>query len=68
VTETTPDKPARRPIRSFVLRQGRMTEAQQRAFDRLWPRYGRMLGAEPLNLPALFGNERPVTLEIGFGR
>ena len=30
----------RRQVRSFVLRQGRFTEAQQRAFDTLWPRYG----------------------------
>ncbi len=67
MTEITPDKPARRPIRSFVLRQGRMTEAQQRAFDSLWPRYGRVLGSAPLNLPEIFGNDRPVTLEIGFG-
>ncbi len=57
----------RRPIRSFVLRQGRMTEAQQRAFETLWPRYGLTLGEAELNLPELFGNDRPVTLEIGFG-
>ena len=30
----------RREIRSFVLRQGRFTPAQQRAFDLLWPRFG----------------------------
>ncbi|MEF9978599.1 MAG: tRNA (guanosine(46)-N7)-methyltransferase TrmB, partial [Thermomonas sp.] len=29
-----------RKVRSFVLRQGRFTEAQQRAFDELWPRFG----------------------------
>ena len=29
-----------RRIRSFVLREGRMTPAQQRAFDTLWSRYG----------------------------
>ena len=29
-----------RKIRSFVLRQGRFTDAQQRAFDELWPRFG----------------------------
>ncbi len=56
-----------RPIRSFVLRQGRMTEAQQRAFETLWPRYGLTLGETELNLPALFGNDHPMTLEIGFG-
>ena len=29
-----------RKVRSFVLRQGRFTDAQQRAFDALWPRFG----------------------------
>ena len=32
--------PGHREIRSFVLRQGRFTPAQQRAFDELWPRFG----------------------------
>ena len=60
--------PEHRPIRSFVLRQGRMTAAQERAFGELWPRYG--VDWQPgalLDLPALFGNHRPVVLEIGFG-
>lgn len=55
------------PIRSYVLRQGRMTEAQQRAFGNLWPRYGLTLGESPLDFLSLFGNHRPVVLEIGFG-
>jgi len=60
--------PARRPIRSYVLRQGRLTEAQARAFVSLWPRFGldRQLG-QVLDLPEIFGNDRPVFLEIGFG-
>jgi len=60
--------PHHRPIRSFVLRQGRLTPAQERAFATLWPKYG--IDWEPntpLDLPALFGNLRPVYLEIGFG-
>ncbi|MEJ2609239.1 MAG: tRNA (guanosine(46)-N7)-methyltransferase TrmB [Candidatus Thiodiazotropha sp.] len=61
------DQKIPRPIRSYVLRQGRMTEGQQRAFDTLWPRYGIELGSGKLNLEALFGNSQPVTLEIGFG-
>ncbi len=57
-----------RPIRSFVLRQGRLTAAQERAFGELWPRYGvQWQPGEPLDLPRLFGNDRPTTLEIGFG-
>jgi tRNA (guanine-N7-)-methyltransferase len=55
-----------RAIRSFVLRQGRMSPAQQRACDDLMPRYG-VAAASPLDLPALFGNALPVVLEIGFG-
>lgn len=61
-------RPSRRPIRSFVLREGRLTAAQARAFATLWPRFG--VDWSPgtlLDLPALFGNERPVTIEIGFG-
>jgi tRNA (guanine-N7-)-methyltransferase len=63
-----PSDPPRRPVRSFVLRQGRITAAQGRAFSELWPRYG--LDWHPgtsLNLAAVFGNDRPVVLEIGFG-
>lgn len=56
-----------RPIRSFVLRQGRMSPAQQRACDTLYPRYGVAEQETPLDLAAVFGNQRPVVLEIGFG-
>lgn len=57
-----------RPVRSFVLRQGRMTAAQERAWDALWPRYGIDWQAGTLlDLPGLFGNPSPVVLEIGFG-
>jgi len=59
---------SRRPIRSFVLRQGRLTSAQERAFQDLWPRYGfDWTPGAPIGLAELFGNERPVVLEIGFG-
>jgi tRNA (guanine-N7-)-methyltransferase len=56
-----------RAIRSFVVRAGRMTAAQDRAWTELWPRYGIETGAAPLDLPAHFGRSAPVTLEIGFG-
>ena len=58
---------AARPIRSYVLRQGRMTDAQQRALVELWPRYGLAVPEHQLDLPGSFGNPNPVTLEIGFG-
>ena len=57
---------ARRPIRSFVLRQGRMSPAQRRACDELLPRYG-VAAAAPLDFRAIFGNDRRVVVEIGFG-
>jgi tRNA (guanine-N7-)-methyltransferase len=55
-----------RSIRSFVLRQGRMSPAQQRACAELYPRYG-VTPAAPLDWRAVFGNAAPVVLEIGFG-
>lgn len=57
-----------RPIRSFVLRQGRLTSAQERAFADLWPRYGiDWVPGAPIDLSGRFGNDRTVVLEIGFG-
>ena len=56
-----------RPIRSFVLRQGRQTEAQKRAFDLHWPRYGLDYLGQPRDFDAVFGQARPRVLEIGFG-
>lgn len=56
-----------RSIRSFVMRGGRVTEAQQRALELLWPIYGIPFEPAPLNLAAAFGRPAPVTLEIGFG-
>jgi tRNA (guanine-N7-)-methyltransferase len=56
-----------RPIRSFVMRAGRMTVAQTRALENLWPRFGVEFSPQPLSLDALFGRSAPRTLEIGFG-
>lgn len=58
--------PARRTIRSFVRREGRMTDAQRRALDELWPRYGIDVSG-PLDLDAVFGRRAPCVVEIGFG-
>ena len=54
-------------IRSFVLRAGRTTPAQERALSELWPSYGVDLGDGPLDLEAIFGRRAPRCLEIGFG-
>ncbi len=56
-----------RAIRSFVTRSGRITEAQQRALDELWPKYGVDIDAGLLNLDAMFGRRAPRVVEIGFG-
>ena len=56
-----------RPIRSFVTRSGRITEAQERALTELWPKFGVDFAPRPLDAAALFGREAPRTLEIGFG-
>jgi len=56
-----------RRIRSFVLREGRMTPAQQRAFDTLWSRYGLDYCGTARDLDACFGRSAPHVLEIGFG-
>ncbi|HXU93350.1 MAG TPA: tRNA (guanosine(46)-N7)-methyltransferase TrmB [Gallionella sp.] len=56
-----------RHIRSFVLRQGHLSPAQQRAVDTLMPRYGISYENKPLSLDQAFGRSAPKILEIGFG-
>jgi len=56
-----------RPIRSFVLRQGRVSNAQQRAHDTLLPRYGIPFAPHVVDLDQAFGRSAPKILEIGFG-
>jgi tRNA (guanine-N7-)-methyltransferase len=56
-----------RPIRSFVLRQGRVTGAQRRARETLLPRFGIPYAPAPLDLDRAFGRAAPKILEIGFG-
>ena len=57
----------RRPIRSYVLRTGRMTPGQQRAFEQNWERWGLEYGDGTLDFDATFGRTGPRVLEIGFG-
>lgn len=63
--EGRPEHP--RTIRSFVLREGRITPAQQRAFAEHWTRFGIDYTSAPRDLDALFGRHAPRVLEIGFG-
>lgn len=56
-----------RPIRSYVLRQGRVSNAQKRAHDTLLPRYGIEYRDALLDLDQVFGRNAPRILEIGCG-
>jgi tRNA (guanine-N7-)-methyltransferase len=56
-----------RAIRSYVLRQGRVSNAQQRAHSQLLPVHGIPYSASPLDLDVAFGRAAPKILEIGFG-
>ncbi len=61
------DSKAHRPVRSFVLREGRITPAQKRAFATHWAHYGLDYRGRPRDLDAVFGRSAPRVLEIGFG-
>lgn len=56
-----------RRIRSFVLREGRMTPAQQRAFDAHWTRFGIDYSGNAQDFDTRFGRHAPRVMEIGFG-
>ncbi len=56
-----------RRIRSFVLREGRLTKGQQRSLDLFWPTMGLEHQAMPYDMKAVFGREADLVLEIGFG-
>ena len=58
---------SKRHIRSYVLRQGRVSPAQQRACETLLPHFGIPYVAKPLSLDQAFGRSAPKILEIGFG-
>jgi len=68
LTEDDPAQlPQARAVRSFVLRQGRMSPAQTRAFEQLLPRFGLPFEPRLLDFSRVFGRVAPVILEIGFG-
>jgi tRNA (guanine-N7-)-methyltransferase len=58
---------SKRHIRSYVLRQSRVSPAQQRACETLLPRFGIAYAAHALDLDQAFGRIAPKILEIGFG-
>ncbi|HEA53252.1 tRNA (guanosine(46)-N7)-methyltransferase TrmB [Marinobacter antarcticus] len=68
-SETTSESPitTRRGVRSFVLRQGRMTEGQKKAYERSWPTFGLSREDGMIDPRQVFGRDAMLNLEIGFG-
>lgn len=60
-------EPHHRTIKSFVLRQGRLTRAQQHALENYWQVYGIDYTEQRIAFDELFGNNNEVVIEIGFG-
>lgn len=56
-----------RPVRSYVVRGGRLTPSQQEAIDTLWPLYGVEKDQGIIDQEAIFGRSRELVFEIGFG-
>ncbi len=56
-----------RKVRSFVKREGRLTKAQERALTEHWQTMGLNHSDGVIDSTALFGNDNPLVLEIGFG-
>ncbi|MCW8884765.1 MAG: tRNA (guanosine(46)-N7)-methyltransferase TrmB [Motiliproteus sp.] len=63
----TEEKKHLRSIRTFVMRTGRMTPAQEKALEEPWSVYGLEIEGGMLDFEQLFGRKAPVVLEIGFG-
>jgi len=66
-TENATNDHSQHRIKSFVLRQGRLSQAQQQAIDSQWASYGLDLENKLLDLTEVFGREAPTIVEIGFG-
>ena len=69
-SETSQDAAAEnshRPIRSYVIRAGRYTDAQKVAISEQWDNYVVDYAPRLFTTQELFGNENPLTVEIGFG-
>ena len=54
-------------IKSFALRQGRLSKAQQNALETLWPQFGLEVDNELLDFTQVFQRDAPTIVEIGFG-
>lgn len=63
----TADGKVMRTVRSFVKREGRLSNRQGHALETLLPQYGLTHQSEPYDLETIFGRKAPIVLEIGFG-
>lgn len=59
--------PARRPVRSYVIRSGRLTAGQRRALEQYSAEYVIDFEAGPWDMSRVFPGEQPLVVEIGFG-
>ena len=57
----------KRHIRSFVMRRGHISSAQERALEELFPRYSVAYEKRLINPETLFHRTAPLVLEIGCG-
>jgi len=56
-----------RTVRSFVRRQGRVSDSRRSVLKTLWPKYGITVSDDFFDFAAIFGRIAPVVMEIGFG-
>lgn len=66
-SESTDPLPVKREVKTYVLRIGRMTAGQQKAYDELSPVWCIPYEDKNINFVELFGNTNPIIVEIGFG-
>lgn len=64
---TSKSDDSHRPIRSYVIRGGRLTDSQRKAIDQHWQEYVIDYQQQSLPWDELFPQPAPLTVEIGFG-
>src|SRR5579863_5247404 len=67
LAQAVPSSEHPRSVRSYVTRGGRITDAQQRALETLWPKFGIAFETRMLDLEAIYGRRAQRSIEIGFG-
>ena len=62
-----PSSQIKREVKTYVLRIGRMTAAQERSYNELYPAWCIPYENKKINFVDVFGNTNPIIVEIGFG-